>query len=74
MKHFVYFESREGGMGVHEILYEKDLFLIPYWMRPGCVEQDNALREWMNTAEVGEMCWHRLGCMVRMKDKELEPK
>lgn len=69
MKAFVYCETTEGGMDAYIVHSAKDLTCLYGWMSRDCKEEDEALVEWMETAEVGDYLDHRLGVIVRLKDK-----
>lgn len=70
-QHFIYFQDTEGGMDSFQVgglQPEMELRTLPGWMDEDCKEQDQDLLDWMETAEVGTYCEHRLGCLVRMRD------
>lgn len=70
MKNFVYFKESEGGMDIiKDIKTEKDLTFLLSWMLHCCEVDDRRLVQWMDQAKVGEMHEHRLGVLVRMKNK-----
>lgn len=67
----MYFESEDGGMDVHEGITGPDYFTqrrLYGWMNDDVRAEDMALLEWMETAEVGDHHYHRLGVMVRLRD------
>lgn len=69
MKNFTYFESTEGGMEVHQGIQNKDeLSFLAGWMDGMCKTGDTIMVAWMESALVGQMYEHRLGCLVRMMD------
>ena len=73
-KQFCYFEVAEGGMTQHRMHagnISDVLKCLDGWMSPSCIDRDNKLLKWTESAEVGEEFNHRLGIMVRVKDKEL---
>jgi hypothetical protein len=72
MKQFLYCESTDGGMDTHVFWRPHQLAgALRGWMSdPDCVAKDRVLCEWMERAPVGEMCSHRLGICVRLKDTE----
>lgn len=74
IKHFIYFESQEGGMD--EVLIEvkegedfPDLEFVYGWGNENCIERDEELKERANELEVGEFICHRKGTLVRIKYK-----
>lgn len=69
MKKFLYFESEEGGMSVHDIRTPDDLAVLYAWMRPLCKRTDEALVRWMAKATAGDYKHHRLGTLVCVSDK-----
>lgn len=80
MNCFIYFEDTEGGMeprhirlplGFAEDEGYKVTLPLRSWMEDDCSQEDNELVAWMETADVGEYYYHRLGVMVRVKDEEL---
>lgn len=76
MKHFIYFESQEGGMEQNEYSFEdleKDFnFGLYGWMDEnyGCDTSDKELVEWAKTCDIGEFFNHRMGTCVRVKQLE----
>ncbi|MBV6514303.1 MAG: hypothetical protein FMNOHCHN_03909 [Ignavibacteriaceae bacterium] len=71
MKHFMYFQDCEGGMQAFDVFHETDLESLNGWMSDAfCKADDFLLLEWMKTAEIGEIYGHRLGIIVRLKDKK----
>jgi hypothetical protein len=70
MKQFMYFENQEGGMDFFFVRKESDLDVLHGWKDVYCYEEDSALEDWMEDAEVGDYSEHRLGVMVRVKDVE----
>lgn len=71
MKHFVYFEVEDGGVHKFDVFNPTDLEHLYCWMKPqyGSNVDDTLLLNWMESAEVGEYFDHRLGYLVRLKDK-----
>ena len=68
-KIFIYCESTEGGMD-HTIFSDaKFLGSLYGWMQRGCEGEDQKLLSWLESAEVGEHHYHRLGVIIRLKDK-----
>ena len=68
-KRFMYFENTEGGMNQVEVRDSENIMECLYgWKRADCFEEDNALLGWMENAEVGDLHYHRLGTLVRLKD------
>ena len=74
MKHFMYFENTDGGMDSFDVYDETDLANLLGWKDDMCLKEDQELLDWMSKADVGEMKDHRLGCLVRMKDKVMGEK
>jgi len=69
MKRFLYAESTDGGMS-SQIVSDAESLNLYGWMDESCKEEDEALVEWLKTADVGEFKDHRLGVMIRLKDEE----
>jgi len=69
MKNFMYFESTEGGMNHFVINDVRDLKKLYGWMNDYCKPMDSILLNWMKSADIGEICEHRLGVLVRLKDR-----
>lgn len=69
MKRFLYIEETDGGMAPIVVGSASELNGLCGWMHESCKADDMALINWMNTAEIGEYYEHRLGIMVRLKDK-----
>lgn len=71
MKHFIYFEVEDGGINKFDVFDQTDLEHLYGWMKPqyGSNIDDTLLLNWMESAEIGEYFDHRLGYLVRMKDK-----
>lgn len=69
MKKFEYFESQEGGMDHFTVTTSLDLRRLYGWMNDDCETSDLLLLRWMDSTDVGEMYEHRLGIMVRIKDR-----
>ena len=67
-KSFVFFQSTEGGMETLLFSKKEEVVIGPGWMLSDCQFYDKGLLEWMDTADVGDFCNHRLGVMVRLKD------
>lgn len=68
MKKFLYFESTEGGMEVYSVHSPEEFPRLYGWMTPSCACEDEGMLRWMDTAEIGDVYHHRLGCLVRIKD------
>jgi hypothetical protein len=73
-KQFMYFESQDGGMDEFMVSSEQDLQHLCGWMKTAgtfdCLHDDQKMVDWMKVADVGEVHFHRLGCLVRLKDKK----
>ena len=69
MKNFEYIESQEGGMDHFAVETSLDLRRLYGWMNDDCEASDLLLLRCMDSVDVGEMCEHRLGILVRLKDK-----
>lgn len=68
-KQFLYCNQTDGGMDTGVISSPKEIGPWMYgWMTASVADRDKKLVKWMNEAEVGAMCEHRLGVMVRLKD------
>ena len=67
-KQFVYFESTDDGMDFFKAKSVEDFKSLDGWQSDSCKEADNAMIEWLENAQIGEMYEHRLGCVVRLKD------
>lgn len=73
MKDFIYAETTDGGIEVHDVNGdnpEADLSHLNGWMKGLCLKKDRDLLRWAATAKVGESKAHRLGILIRVKDKE----
>lgn len=68
MKDFMYFQNEEGGMSTFNVIDAHGLKGLNGWMDSGCIVEDSELVVWMQHAQVGEVCEHRLGFLVRLKD------
>lgn len=76
----MYFEDCEGGMQAFDVFHETDLELLTGWMSDNfCKADDFAILDWMKDAEIGDIYghyrtdysyFHRLGIIVRLKDKK----
>lgn len=71
-KQFAYFESTDGGMESFIASVIEDFEQLNGWQTDSCKEADDAMIEWVEKAQIGEMYEHRLGCIVRLKDTEIE--
>jgi hypothetical protein len=73
-KQFMYFESQDGGMDEFMVSSEQDLQHLCGWMKTAgtfdCLHDDQKMVDWMKVADIGEVHFHRLGCLVRLKDKK----
>lgn len=67
-KQFMYFQTTDGGMVNFPVTGPRDLRDLLGWMNDSCMREDQKLLRWMESAQVGEMTEHRLGCLVRLKD------
>ena len=71
-KQFAYFEITDGGMESFIASAIEDFEQLNGWQTDSCKEADDAMIEWVEKAQIGEMYEHRLGCIVRLKDTEIE--
>lgn len=71
-KQFAYFESTDGGMEYFVAETVEDFKQLYGWQTADCKVADDAMIEWAEKAQIGEMYQHRLGCIVRLKDAEKE--
>lgn len=73
-KQFMYCENQDGGMDVFMVSSEQDLQHLCGWMKTAgdfdCSQDDQEMVDWMQVADIGEVHFHRLGCLVRLKDKK----
>lgn len=73
-KQFMYCENQDGGMDVFMVSSEQDLQHLYGWMKTAgdfdCSQDDQEMVDWMQVADIGEVHFHRLGCLVRLKDKK----
>ena len=73
-KQFMYCENQDGGMDVFMVSSEQDLQHLFGWMKTAgdfdCSQDDQEMVDWMQVADIGEVHFHRLGCLVRLKDKK----
>ena len=73
-KQFMYCENQDGGMDVFMVSSEQDLQRLYGWMKTAgdfdCSQDDQEMVDWMQVADIGEVHFHRLGCLVRLKDKK----
>lgn len=67
-KVFLYVEQTEGGMDVRVITDIYQLHGLAGWMNEQCLANDMALVKWSETAEIGDVQYHRLGIAIRIKD------
>jgi hypothetical protein len=72
MKHFIYFESTDGGMDSHKHEFKDNniKFNLYGWMNEnyGCDTSDKELIEWAKKCEIGDYFEHRLGTCVRVNN------
>lgn len=71
-KQFAYFESTDGGMEFFIANAIEDFEQLCGWQTDSCKVADDAMTEWVEKAQIGEMYEHRLGCIVRLKDVEIQ--
>lgn len=73
-KQFMYFENQDGGMDTFMVSSEQDFHHLYRWMKTAgtfdCSQDDQEMVDWMKVADIGEVHFHRLGCLVRLKDKK----
>lgn len=71
MKHFIYFESTDGGMETNKYEFKEDEeinFGTLGWMseKYGTIETDTQLINWAKTCKIGDYFEHRMGTCVRV--------
>lgn len=68
----MYFEDCESGMQAFDVFHETDLEFLTGWMSDSYfnIADDFGLLDWMKGAEIGDIYGHRLGIIVRLKDKQ----
>lgn len=73
-KQFMYCENQDGGMDAFMVSSEQDLQRLCGWMKTDgdfdCSQDDQEMVDWMQVADIGEVHFHRLGCLFRLKDKK----
>lgn len=69
MKEFLYCCESDSGH-VHWQVYEPSEFehIVSRWMRAENAQADQALIDWMATANVGALYEHRQGVCIRLED------
>lgn len=65
---FVYCESTEGGMDTYYFTRVEDIPRVYGWMSTDVLDEDEALVDFVRTADIGDVFEHRLGVCVRLKD------
>lgn len=71
-KQFAYFEITDGGMEQFIASDIEDFKQVYGWQTDLCKEADDAMIEWVKKAQIGEMYDHRNGCVVRLKDTDMQ--
>ena len=71
MKHFIYFESTDGGMDSNKYSFKENEevnFDLSGWMseKYDCRERDIQLINWAKTCKIGDYFEHRMGTCVRV--------
>jgi len=70
MKHFIYFESTEGGMKSNKYSFKDNNieFNLFGWMnkKSGCNISDTQLLNWAKECKIGDYFEHRMGTCVRV--------
>lgn len=67
MKQFIYIEIQEGGAD-DQYFTEKGLPDLYGWMNESVKSEDIQLVDFIKSAEIGEVFYHRLGWCIRLKD------
>ena len=70
MKQFMYLEAIAGYIDNQPFkdADEVQRYLQRSWKSEGCEEDDAALEQWIDSAEVGQYHEHRMGVAVRLQD------
>lgn len=72
MKQFIYCESTEGGMDSFIFSNPNQLSHLFAWMNPDCATNDEKLVAWLESSDIGDYYFHRLGIVIRLKNLERE--
>ena len=68
MKTYIYCMAEDGGMDYFILNDREELKSLPYWMHKICKEEDEYLFNIFDSMEIGDIKYHRLGVLIRLKD------